>query len=157
MAVRIRRNSKPLDGITRTMTGLGRLRVKAGAMKGQRRERSGEFGMSNAAMLAIHEFGTDTVPAREPVKTGLRKGARAVSKIWAKRVELIHRGTSGGDAAAEAMGEIMVKSIKKGIRTRLPPALSEATKAKKGRDKRMVPLLDTKQIHDSIEAKVENR
>lgn len=138
------------------MTGLGKLRVKAGAMKGQRRERSGEFGMSNAAMLAIHEFGV-TSPPRAPVKTGLRKGARKVGQIWAKRVGQIHRGTSGGDAAAEAMGEVMVKSIQKAIRTRLQPALSDATKAKKGRDKRFVPLLDTKQIHDSIEAKVENR
>ncbi len=139
------------------MTGLGKLRIKAGALKGQRRERDGSFGMSNAAMLAIHEFGTPTVPARSPVKVGLLKGAKKVNRIWAKRVEQIHLGTSGGDAAAEAMAMVMVKAIQKGIRTRLPPALSEATLRKPDRDKRGIPLFDTQQIHDSIEAKVERR
>ena len=49
---RIRRNSDPLDRIVRSMTGLNDLRIKVGALKGQRRERSGKFGLSHAAMLA---------------------------------------------------------------------------------------------------------
>jgi hypothetical protein len=155
--VRIRRNSDPLDKIMRSMTGLGNLRIKAGAMKGQRRERSGKFGKSNAAVLAIHEFGAPGVPKREPIRQGLIRSKKRINRIWAKRIKLIHTGTSGGRAAADAMGDEVKKAIQKGIKSRLPPPLSPATLAQPKRDKRGIPLLDTGQLHDSIDVKVESR
>lgn len=140
------------------LTLLGRIRVKAGSMGGQRRERDGTFGKSNAEVLAYHEFGGpngDDPPERMPVRRGLRKASRQINRQFASGVKKIHRGSAGAEAVAEALGEVAVKAIKDGIKAGLPPPLAESTLAKPGRDARGIPLLDTGQLIESIEAKVE--
>lgn len=158
MAFETKRNPDKLKAVMRELAVLGRIRVKAGSMGGQRRERDGSFGKSNATILAYHEFGGpngNDPPKRMPVRRGLLKAQRQINATFRAGVEKIHAGSAGANAAMEAVGEVVVRAIKDGIRSGLSPALRPSTLAKPGRDPRGIPLLDTEQLLDSIEAKAE--
>lgn len=153
----IKRDSSKLDKITLEMSTLDGVTIRAGALRGQRRGKSGRFGLSHATVLAIHEFGGGNVPARMPIKKGLIAGKRKIDKAWKTGVEKIHAGTAGAELAEEAMSEILVDAIKDGIRKGLPPALAASTLANPDRDSRGIPLLDTEQLIDSIEAEAKKQ
>ena len=153
MAFKTERTDLGLKKVIREMEILGRIKVEAGSLGGQRRERSGEFGLGNATVLAIHEFGGGNVPARAPIKRGLANAARLIKKVFRSGVEKINAGSSGAEAAMDAVGEVAKQAIKDGIKSSLPPPLSPATLAKPDRDPRGIPLLDTEQLIDSIGAK----
>lgn len=153
MAFKTERTDLGLKKILAELNVLGRITVEAGSFGGQRRERDGSFGLGNATILTIHEFGGGNVPARQPVVLGLLAAQRQLNKTFRAGIEKINAGSDGANAAMEAVGEVAKNAIKEGIRKRLKPALADSTLAKPGRDARGVPLLDTEQLIDSIEAK----
>lgn len=155
MATKITRRSGPLDKIIHEQRVLSRIRLQAGALGGVH----GPSGLNNAEILAIHEYGTHDrhVPPRAPIRVGLAKAAGDLGKRFASGVNKIHAGSFGAEKVAESMGDTAVKAIRKAIRSRLPPDLAEATKAKPGRDPRMIPLEDTGALVSAISAKVKIR
>lgn len=154
MPVKITRKSDVLERLKRQHRALGDLKAAMRA-KGMHRDERGRFTISNAMLLAIHEFGAGNVPARRPVREGLRRGAAEINRTWATWMRRMHRGDAEADQVAEEMAKIMLEAVKTSIRQRLPPPLKPATRAKPGRDPLGIPLLDSEQLIDSLEPVVE--
>lgn len=94
-------------------------------------------GLSMSEIMAIHEYGTDTIPERAPVK----KTVDTHRDKYTKRLAAASKKalSAGGKAGYERLGVEAVSDIQRTIKSRVDPGLAESTIAKKGSD---VPLID---------------
>lgn len=111
-----------------------------------------------AQLLAWHEFGTRTIPARRPIQTYMAtKGPAEIAERAKAVLPAVLRGEAQASDALEAIAGVAAAGVRKAIQDRLPPPLSEATKAKPGRNPTMIPLYDTGQLADAITVRVGGR
>ena len=106
-------------------------------------------GMSNDALAAIHEFGTED--GRVPERSFLRSTMNAQRKPWldfmASRMRKVVAGTIPALQAVEQMGLKMSGDVKATIVAGIDPENAPATIAATGSS---TPLIDTGQLKESI-------
>ena len=107
-------------------------------------------GLPMSQIMAIHEYGTATVPERAPFKKTMaahraeyKKGLERAAATAVNTKSLIDY---------ERLGAKAVDDVQQTIRDRLSPALADSTIAAKGSD---VPLLDTANMLQAIDYEVQ--
>ena len=120
-------------------------------------------------LASIHEFGTDTIPERSFVRSGVDQGNKRIAKAYDKGVERICAGTGTAKNAGELLGVVAVGAIKMRIFDGIAPELAPATKKRRDKSKLTgkrlksgnaeqtgyTPLLDSGQLAGSIAYQVE--
>jgi phage gpG-like protein len=106
-------------------------------------------GLSLADVGAIHEYGTETIPARP----WLSQGVAAAEPEQALRLAIseVATGRQPAERAAARMGLRVTSAIRSGIRAGIEPVNAPATIAKKGSSK---PLVDTGRLLRAVTYRV---
>jgi hypothetical protein len=126
---------------------------------GERRHRGrAGAGPKLAQLLAWHEFGTKTIPARRPVRRYFEgPGPAEIAERTKAVLPAVLRGEADVLDAAKAIGGVAVAGVRKGIMARLPPPLAASTQANPARDQRMIPLYDTGQLYGALAVKIDGK
>ena len=136
------REARKLDG----------LEVSAGIL-----ENSGNYakGQSLVDVAIWNEYGTSRIPSRPFIRISSDDNRNAWGKLAENCAGKVLRGNMSARSAGEAVGQQMVKDIKKvfGDKGKLAPNAPSTIK-KKGHDK---PLIDTGKLRDSVNYRVEDR
>lgn len=105
-----------------------------------------------AALIAWHEFGIG-VPARPWVRSTFATRKTDLQRVIAQQIQRMigTKGKHDTKASQAALGKFAIESMRRQLRSRVPPPLSDKTKANPDRDRKYIPLLDTGQIERSIE------
>jgi hypothetical protein len=122
------------------------------------RQEGGEF--NNAAVAAVHEFGSEDgrIPERSFIRSTVDAN-QSKYRVAAKRfMDLVVTGKMAMDKALGKFGSLIKADIQATIVKGIPPPLSEATIDARERKKRMStkPLVDTGQLKGSIDYEVRN-
>lgn len=145
------------DGVSRlskALRGLDAAKDMEVGIFGSRRHTRGSKPVL-AQLLAWHELGTATVPARRPVRTYMEgKGPTEITERAAAVLPAVLRGEASPLDAAKAIGGVAVAGVRKAIAERLPPPLAPSTLARPGRDPRGIPLLDSGQLSRAISVRI---
>jgi hypothetical protein len=133
--------------------------VKVGVLRG-----TGTHGTSKtntAAVAAYNEFGTSSIPERSFMRPAFRDLAhhrRVISESVPKLIFVKDGNRLRKNPRVKAFfavfGMSMVSEIQKKIRSNIPPANAESTKARKGPNKTST-LIDTGAMLQAINYKVE--
>jgi hypothetical protein len=108
-----------------------------------------------AQLLAWHELGTKTIPARRPIRSYIEsKGPAEIAARTKEVLPAVLRGEADVDDALAAIGGVAVAGVRKGIMERLPPPLAPPTLANPKRDPRGIPLFDTGQLYRAIAVRI---
>lgn len=99
----------------------------------------------------IHEFGLG-VPERSFLRSTLDENRNKYSGVADELKNEIKKGKFDTKSALGILGEKIVRDIKKKIKDKIPPELSQDTIDKKGSS---TPLIDTGQLYQSITYSVE--
>jgi len=109
--------------------------------------------LTNAELMKVHEFGVTTktvhIPARAPIRTTFRDSGN-IQRL-SKNISglILKNGVYGYSAIGNGIAETMKQMVRKTIMKRVTPPNKESTLARKKGD---IPLIDTKQMVNSIEA-----
>ena len=142
---------KRLKEIQRRMTELSKKQVVVGAIDGSSRD-----GMTNADLLAIHEFGSkrNNIPERPVLRTTLANNVNGIEKALSKKVADCLKGDLSVDEAYSHVG-IFVKNE---VLNTFDKNSFEPNKQKTvDRKKSSKPLIDTGTLRASINYEVRNR
>jgi phage gpG-like protein len=141
-----------LQKFEQSLKQIGNLKVRIGAVGVH------DGGISNAELLAIHEFGTSDkrIPARMPVRSVIRDDKKMELVVKTLHNSIQHRFKPGQGLPVKDIGSdvgnTLKELIKNGIRQRLSPPLAESTlKAKRRKGYSSVPLIATGQLMNSID------
>lgn len=148
-------DSSVWDRLYVKLKGLDKVHVKVGVLADQGGDEShddagGEITM--VELMAIHEFGNDTIPERAPIRSTFN-GAVWLPDFTAKLCKGVIDGKLTVENALALLGTRGASEVKKKITTgpHLPPPLQPATVAAKGSDR---PLVDTGRLVASISFQV---
>lgn len=108
-------------------------------------------GISQARLLAVHEFGADTgttrIPERRPLRGTFDEHRPEYEALVKKGVQGIIDGKTSAEKLLDIVGQKMVADIQRRVREGVEPANADSTVEKKGSDK---PLIDTGTMLNSI-------
>ena len=127
--------------------------------------RVGVVGDRNEKLLAIHELGTKSIPARAPLRSGFANKKDHIFKIADGLVASVITGKTELKKAAEAIGQTMKVAIQTNLSSgMIRPELAESTIENRARRMRKpkgnrprtdkVPLYDTGHLLGSFEYEV---
>lgn len=137
------------------------LRKALKELKGPQSVKAGVFGdgkqrtdgsVKNLDLALIHEFGTETIPARSFVLSTFQAKRREYVTALRGMIGQIYRGKLPIAKALGQLGARMASDMRRRIRDGLEPPLKAATIARKGSS---VPLVDTGQLLNSLSWKLE--
>lgn len=117
--------------------------------------REGE--LNNAQLMAIHEFGTEHIPERAPIRKTMAKNGDSYGTMFEKAIKKVLEENDGADLLLNKMGAQVAGDVVKEIQAGLTPDISDSTKARriKGNgDGEMKPLIDTGALVQSISYEV---
>lgn len=109
-----------------------------------------------ADLIRWHEYGPEkydvNFPARSFVRSTLQDKRADIDKVieGVVRRVIASKGKWRAEDAHKVVGHRIVSELRRKLKSGVPPELSEATKSDPDRDQRMIPLIDTGQIHDSL-------
>ena len=108
-------------------------------------------GLTNVMLGTIHEFGTANIPERSFLRSTFDENYK---KYIQEYNALFTKAIASGDLKGNLMllGEKVRSDVLKKIKSKLQPALSAATIAKKGGED--TPLIDTGQMWNAISVEV---
>lgn len=113
----------------------------------------GGGGLTVAEIGSVHEFGLGTAPERSFIRASFDANAdayvRLATQLSRRAVDSPHAGAVR--FALQVLGERALADIIRRINAGIPPALAEATVARKGSSKQ---LIDTGQLKQSLDFKV---
>lgn len=133
--------AKAIDSISQKNAYIGVIGNNAG--------REGE--LNNAQMMAIHEFGTEHIPERAPIRNTMAKNGEDYGTKFEKAIEKVLEGKSDADLILNRIGAQVAGDIVGEIQSGVEPALSPQTIKRKGSDR---PLIDTGALVQSISYEV---
>lgn len=142
-----------VEGLAERMAEVHRLgsTMEVGIFGRRRHTRGGKPKLAD--LLAWHEFGTRTIPARRPVRSYMAgKGPGEIAKRSAVVLPPALRGEASVEDAIVAIGLVAVAGVRQGIRDRLPPPLKLPVRP--GRDPALIPLFDTGQLSRAIAVRI---
>jgi hypothetical protein len=110
-----------------------------------------------ADLYRFHEFGTSRVPARQPIRATLFGKRDKIDKRIEGAVQRViaSKGRWSAEQAHANVGKFVVAEMRRTIKARLTPGLAESTASDPDRDKRGIPLYDTRQMYDALEHRSE--
>src|ERR1043165_554177 len=109
--------------------------------------------LPHAYVAAINEEGTEKIPPRPFMRVGLKQELKTDTKAFAMMIQSVASGKSALSAAKTA-SPAFVAMLKKIMNEWSSPPNSPRTVAEKGFNN---PLIDTAELRDSIQVKVEGR
>lgn len=111
------------------------------------RDEDGASDMSVAAIAAVHEFGTDTIPERSFLRAGIRKNKAGYVRLNILNLRKVVRGELTIDRALGRLAEQAKADVQMEITNGDFPALDPETIRRKGSSK---PLIDSGQMRQSV-------
>ena len=105
----------------------------------------GDTSISNAQLLAAHEFGTETIPARPTLIPGVESG----NDEYASVIEDVVRNGGTLEEALQRAGAVAVGLVQQYMTDLKSPALDKPRK-----DGSTNPLIDTGSLRGSIDMQV---
>lgn len=133
--------AKAIDSISQKNVYIGVIGDNAG--------RDGE--LNNAQLMAIHEFGTEHVPERAPIRKTMAKNGDGYGSMFEKAIMGVLAGKSDADLILNRIGAQVAGDVVGEIQSGIEPALSLQTVKRKGSDR---PLIDTGALVQSISYEV---
>ncbi len=154
----IKGNAQKLEELVRRIKA-GKVTVSIGVHAEDAGRTDPESGLSNAVLARIHEYGTETIPARSFIRAPLRLNQQRYKKLGA---ELMKRYVSGEvkdlQLAIMPLGYAMLSDIQAALQRGISPVLKDATVASKrrhGYPRPDVALYATGSLFNSIKIKYE--
>lgn len=136
-------DTKKWQEMKRRVAALGKVHVDVGAFGGVH-----SSGLTIAELLAIHEYGTATVPARAPMATTFVQSRKSIGSFMAKVTKaVVEENKMTPDQGMALVGEFCVSEIRKTIIAGLAPPLEPETIKRKGSS---TPLVDSGQLINGI-------
>lgn len=117
--------------------------------------REGE--LNNAQLMAIHEFGTEHIPERAPIRKTMAKNGDSYGTMFEKAIKGVLEGKFDADVILNKIGVQVSGDVVKEIQDGLTPDISDSTKARRIKgdgDGEMKPLIDTGALVQSISYEV---
>lgn len=133
--------AKAIDSISQKNVYIGVIGNNAG--------REGE--LNNAQLMAIHEFGTEHIPERAPIRKTMAKNGDSYGTKFEKGIASVLTGEKDADLILNLVGAQVAGDVVGEIQSGVEPALSPQTIKRKGSDK---PLIDTGALVQSISYEV---
>ncbi len=151
MAGKVKVDDKVWRELTKELTKIAKKFVKVGILESKGGNDDLGGGITAAGLGAIHEFGTNTIPARSFLRTTF-KANRSAFKTLTKKLtaKFLERKMSGINMLG-IIGLWGQKEIKNRILSNIAPPLAEATVKGKGSD---LALVDTGGLLNSIHFEV---
>jgi len=143
---------KRLKEIQRKINELSKKQVVVGAIGGGARE----DGLTNAELLAIHEFGSAKkgIPERPVMRTSFKKGEAGAKTLLSQGVSECLKGNISTDQAYERAGLFLRNTVVETfVENDFTPNDPKTIKRKKSSK----PLIDTGALRASISYEVRNR
>lgn len=144
VSVRHTKKNGGIDGLRSLLTDKA---VKVGVLRGTGVHPNSDTGMSIAQVLAINEFGTDTIPERSVIRFTLRNNRKRYRSALNKLFKRVLDGKITDRTAIAAFGELVQTDVQKRITNIRMPANAPSTIARKGSSN---PLIDTGATRQSI-------
>lgn len=133
--------AKAIDSISQKNVYIGVIGNNAG--------REGE--LNNAQLMAIHEFGTDHIPERAPIRKTMAKNGDSYGTMFEKAIMGVLEGKSDADLILNRVGAQVSGDVVGEIQAGVDPVLAPSTIKRKGSDR---PLIDTGALVQSISYEV---
>lgn len=104
-------------------------------------------------LLAWHEFGTKTIPARRPIRSYTNgKGPAEIAARSKVVLPAVLRGETPIAEGLASIGGVAVAGVRAGIMARLPPPL--VLPVREGRHPALIPLFDTGSLYRAIAVRI---
>ena len=103
--------------------------------------------MTLAELMLVHEYGTDTIPARAPIAKTMYARRADIAALHIRAFKAVLSGEMDARKALGLIGVQVVAWIKETIRAGLTPPNAPSTIARKGSS---TPLVDDGQLINSI-------
>ena len=116
---------------------------------GDNASRGGE--LNNAQLMAIHEFGTEHIPERAPIRKTMAKNGESYGTMFEKAITGVLDGNSDADLILNRIGAQVAGDVVGEIQSGVGPELAPSTIKRKGSDR---PLIDTGALVQSISYEV---
>jgi len=112
-------------------------------------EETGNYneGTSIAMVAAVHEFGTDTVPARPTLRPGVANARKDIEGFISEQAPLVIDGSADPESVMTGVGAIAQASVQQEIRDLKAPPNKPATVKRKGSSN---PLIDTGEMRGAV-------
>lgn len=133
--------AKAIDSISQKNVYIGVIGNNAG--------REGE--LNNAQLMAIHEFGTEHIPERAPIRKTMAKNGDGYGTMFEKAIMGVLEGDSDADLILNRIGAQVAGDVVGEIQAGVGPELAPSTVRRKGSDR---PLIDTGALVQSISYEV---
>lgn len=133
--------AKAIDSISQKNVYIGVIGNNAG--------REGEI--NNAQLMAIHEFGTEHIPERAPIRKTMAKNGDNYGVMFEKAIMGVLEGKSDADLILNRIGAQVAGDVVGEIQSGVGPELAPSTIKRKGSDR---PLIDTGALVQSISYEV---
>lgn len=133
--------AKAIDSISQKNVYIGVIGNNAG--------REGE--LNNAQLMAIHEFGTEHIPERAPIRKTMAKNGDGYGTMFEKAIMGVLEGNSDADLILNRIGAQVAGDVVGEIQSGVGPELAPSTIKRKGSDR---PLIDTGALVQSISYEV---
>lgn len=133
--------AKAIDSISQKNVYIGVIGNNAG--------REGE--LNNAQLMAIHEFGTEHIPERAPIRKTMAKNGDGYGTMFEKAIMGVLEGNSDADLILNRIGAQVAGDVVGEIQAGVDPELAPSTIKRKGSNR---PLIDTGALVQSISYEV---
>lgn len=133
--------AKAIDSISQKNVYIGVIGNNAG--------REGE--LNNAQLMAIHEFGTEHIPERAPIRKTMAKNGEGYGTMFEKAIKKVLEENEGADLLLDKIGVQVAGDVVGEIQSGIEPELAPSTIKRKGSDR---PLIDTGALVQSISYEV---
>lgn len=137
-----------LKALTTAINSISQKSVYIGVI-GNNDGREGE--LNNAQLMAIHEFGTEHIPERAPIRKTMAKNGEDYGTKFEKGIASVLTGEKDADLLLNLIGAQVSGDVVGEIQSGVEPALSPQTIKRKGSDR---PLIDTGALVQSISYEV---
>lgn len=137
-----------LRDLAKAINSISQKNVYIGVI-GNNAGREGE--LNNAQLMAIHEFGTEHIPERAPIRKTMAKNGDSYGTMFEKAIKGVLEGHSDADLILNRIGAQVAGDVVGEIQSGIEPELAPSTIKRKGSDR---PLIDTGALVQSISYEV---
>lgn len=144
-------DTKKWDKLKKDLQQLDRIKLQLGWFDSH--YGSENDNLPHAYVASLQEEGSEKIPPRPFMRVGLKQELKTDTKAFAMMIQSVASGKSGLSAAKTA-SPAFVAMLKKIMNEWSSPPNAPRTVAEKGFNN---PLIDTGELRDSIQVKVEGR
>lgn len=145
-----------LESVRKALQDAASKDVRVGVLGAQAEAVRSDVDMTNAELVAIHEFGAPRagIPERAPIRTSFDQHERAWQALAARLLQGIISGKLSTEQALGILGEQAVADMRATVRAGLEPPLKPETIRRKGSS---TPLIGSGRIVQSFAWEIVDR